>query len=253
MQGSVPIAFPPDPSPLGLGRVALSLPAITRKTRKRVPRNRGDDPLGLVNLTRLMEGRSVDPSISIGLIDGPADLTHPAFSGSSMRTVRSNQVAACRDSCSEACSHGTAIAGILCAKRGSPAPAICRSCRFLFHPIFPECPPGAGGLASATPEELSRAIMETVDAGARITNLSLAVIPAGRATYRELEEACDYAARPSVILVVAAGNQGRIGFLPLLNHPWAAPVASCDFRWNGNSGVQRQPHDRKTRGCAHPV
>jgi len=203
-------------------------PEITRKTTKSIPRNRDDDPLALVNLTRLMEGRSGDPSISIGIIDGPVDLTHPAFSDSSIRTVRSNQLAACQDARSEACSHGTAIAGILCAKRGSPAPAICPSCRFLFYPIFPEHPQGAEGMASATPGELARAIVETVDAGAGIINLSLGVIPADTSTYRELDEACDYAARRGVILVAAAGNQGRIGFLPLLNHPWAIPVASCD-------------------------
>jgi hypothetical protein len=175
-----------------------------------------------------MASGSGDPSISIGIIDGPVDLAHPAFSSSSIRTVRSNQLAACQDARSEACSHGTAIAGILCAKRGLSAPAICPSCRFLFYPIFPERPKGAGGLVSATPAELARAIIETVDAGARIINLSLGVISANTSTYREVDEASDYAARRGVILVAAAGNQGRMGFLPLLNHPWIIPVASCD-------------------------
>jgi hypothetical protein len=133
---------------------------ITRKTTK--ARNRNDDPLALVNLTGLLEGRTGDPSISIEIIDGPIDLTHP-FSGASIRTVRSNQLPACRDVRSEACSHGTAIAGILCAERGSPAPAICPSRSFLFYPIFPERPQGVDGLVSATPGELARAIVETVD------------------------------------------------------------------------------------------
>src|SRR5262245_55944274 len=204
-------------------------PELIPKTTKNLAGDRDHDPFALVNLTRLMKSYSGDRSISIGIIDGPIDLTHPAFSGASIRTVRSNQLAACQDARSEACSHGTAVAGILCAKRGSRAPAICPSCSFLLYPIFPEHPQGASGLASATPGELARAIVETVDAGARIINLSLGVISADTSTYSELDEACDYAARRSVILVAAAGNQGRIGFLPLLNHPWAIPVASCDL------------------------
>jgi len=218
-----------------------------------IPRRRHDDPLALVNLTRIMEGHSGDPSISIGIIDGPIDLTHPAFSGSSIRTVRSNQLAACQDARSEACSHGTAIAGILCAKRGSPAPAICPSCRFLFYPIFPEVPQGAHGSTSATPGELARAIVETVDAGAGIINLSLGVIPADTSTDRELDEACGYAARRGVILVTAAGNQGRIGFLPLLNHPWAIPVTSCDFSGMVTSESNLSPTIGKRGLCAPGV
>lgn len=184
--------------------------------------------LALIKLTRLMEVCSGDPSISVGIIDGPIDLTHPAFADSSIRTVRPNQLAACQDGRSEACSHGTGIGGILCAKRGSPAPAICPSCTFLVYPIFSEHPQGASELALATPVELAQAIVETVDAGAKIINLSLGIISADTSTFRELDDACDYAARRGVILVAAAGNQGRVGFLPLLNRPWVIPVVSCD-------------------------
>jgi subtilisin family serine protease len=181
-------------------------------TQENVPYESISAALALVNLPRLMESSTGNPSISVGIIDGPVDLSHPAFAGSSLRIVRSNRSAACQDARSEACSHGTAIAGILCATRGLNAPAICPSCRFVSYPIFPEHPLGTGGMASATPGELARAIVETVDAGARIINLSLGVIPVDTYTYRELDEACDYAARRGVILVAASGNQGRIGF-----------------------------------------
>jgi hypothetical protein len=176
-----------------------------------------------------MEECEGDPLISVGVIDGPLDLEHPAFAGSSLRTVRSDQLAACQDAHSVACSHGTAIAGILCAKRGSLAPAICPSCTFLFYPIFLEDAQPTGDSASTTPKELARAIVETVDAGARIINLSLGVITADTSADQELEEACGHAAKRGVILVAAAGNQSRIGFLPLLNHPWIIPIVSCDF------------------------
>jgi hypothetical protein len=181
--------------------------------------------LSLVGLTRLMEESKGDPAISVGIIDGPLDLEHPAFATASLRTVKPGQLAVCREARSVACTHGTAIAGILCAERGSPAPAICSACSFLLYPIFP----ADDGAASVTPAELARAIVETVDAGARIINLSLAVIPADTTVDRELDGACDYAAKHGAILVAAAGNQGRIGFLPLLNHQWVIPTVSCDF------------------------
>ena len=181
--------------------------------------------LSLVRLEGLMDNSDGDPSVSVGIIDGPLDVSHPAFSGATLSTVRPTQLAACQDARSAACSHGTAIAGILCAKRGLPAPAICPSCTFLFYPIFPE----KDGCAWVTPGELARAIVETVDAGARIINLSLGVIPVDTSVDRELDGACNYAARRGVVLVAAAGNQGRIGFLPLLNHPWVTPIVSCDF------------------------
>jgi subtilisin family serine protease len=180
--------------------------------------------LSLVRLDRLMEECDGDPSISVGIIDGPLDLSHPALAGSTLRAVRPGQLAACEDARSAACSHGTAIAGI-CAERGLPAPAICPSCTFLFYPIFRE----DDGSASVTPGELARAIVKTVDAGAKIINLSLGVIPADTSADRELDEARGYAASGGVVLVAAAGNQGRIGFLLLLNHPWVTPIASCDL------------------------
>jgi subtilisin family serine protease len=179
----------------------------------------GERPLDLVGLSTLIaEGRS-GATIAVGVIDGPVDLAHPALAGVSARAVREDRVGACRDLESQACSHGTGILGILAGERSAGLPGICRSSDFLLYPIFGEPSRERGGSASATPGELARAILETVDAGARIINLSLGMVPTDTTPYRELEKACDHAARSGVILVVAAGNQGHLGFLPLLNHP----------------------------------
>jgi len=98
----------------------------------------------------------------------------------------------------------------------------------LLYPIFPEHLAGSSDLPAATPGELARAIVETVDAGANIINLSLAVLTSDLTSHTELDEACEYACRRGVILVAASGNQGRIGSLPLLKHAWTLPVAACD-------------------------
>jgi subtilisin family serine protease len=45
---------------------------------------------------------------------------------------------------------------------------------------------------------------------------------------QSLKEAYAYALRHGVILVAAAGNQGSIGYVTMLDHHWLIPVAACD-------------------------
>jgi subtilisin family serine protease len=193
-----------------------------------------------------MEVSSGRPDILIGLIDGPIDLEHPAFHQSRIRTVRESQSVACKNSSSISCSHGTFVAGILCAKRTLSAPAICPSCEIILNPIFSEDSKNKdnnnkkedeGFFPSTNPEELAVAIIETIDAGAQIINLSLGLSTSSLTIYDRLQEAYDYALRKGVIIVVAAGNQGSIGDISLINHRWLIPVAGCneDGRFDGTS------------------
>src|SRR5215212_10685283 len=94
------------------------------------------DPLNQIRLQSLMKLSTGNPDIRIGLIDGPLDYTHPAFQGSRIRSVKESQLAACKNASSIACRHGTFVGGILCAKRGLSAPAICPGCTLLLRPIF---------------------------------------------------------------------------------------------------------------------
>jgi subtilisin family serine protease len=82
----------------------------------------------------------------------------------------------------------------------------------------------------ATPQELASAIIETIDAGARILNLSAAVIQPSATGEAELRSALDYAAQRAVIVVAAAGNQGVVGSSVITRHPWVIPVAGCDLQ-----------------------
>lgn len=126
--------------------------------------------------------------------------------------------------------HGTFVAGILCAKRSSIAPAICPNCTLLVRPIFVETPSGNGQIPSATPQDLAVAIIDSVKAGARVLNLSVALVQPTSKGLGEVEEALDYAAKHGVIVVVAAGNQGTIGSSAITRHPWVIPVVACDFQ-----------------------
>jgi subtilisin family serine protease len=76
--------------------------------------------------------------------------------------------------------------------------------------------------------ELAGAITETVDAGVRVLNLSMAQPAPSGFRDRALETALDHAAARGVILVVAAGNQGRMGSSVLTDHPWVIPVTAYD-------------------------
>jgi subtilisin family serine protease len=122
------------------------------------------------------------------------------------------------------------IAGMLSAKRGTGAPAICPNCTLLIRPVFAETTAENVALPSATPEVLAAAIVECIAAGARVLNLSLAIMQPPPRGQQALQQALDYAARRGVLIVAAAGNQGTIASSVLTAHPWVIPVAACDRR-----------------------
>src|SRR6266496_2265118 len=80
-------------------------------------------PLQLVKLTALMERTSGTPEVKIGLIDGPVVTQHADLAGDYLSEIPGNNGATCRQPHSTSCLHGTFVAGILSAKRSSPAPA----------------------------------------------------------------------------------------------------------------------------------
>ena len=185
-------------------------------------------PLDLVHLTPLMNRTAGRPEIAVGLIDGPLWMAHPDLAGDNIRPVSKALASACSVATSMACSHGTYVAGILAARRGAASPALCPGCTLLVRPIFNESATKHGDLPSATPLQLAAAIVETVNAGARVLNLSVALTPSSPAGDVELVRALGYAARRGVIVVAAAGNQGTLGSSPVSRHPWVIPVAACD-------------------------
>ena len=212
-----------EPSTQTASPIARS-PDFTQETRT-------SNVLDLVNLTPLMELTSGRPEIGIGLVDGPVVVGHPDLAGENVREIPGRISGACAQASSLACMHGTFVAGILCAKRSSAAPAICPGCTLLVRPIFSETPAGNELIPSAAPEELAAAIIECVDTGARLVNLSaaLAQVPSSRGE-RALGQALDHAATRGAIVVTAAGNQGTVGSTAITRHPWVIAVIACDRR-----------------------
>jgi len=187
--------------------------------------------LDLVNLRPLMELTSGKVETAIGLIDGPVALGHPELASDNIREIPGKLPGICARADSIACMHGTLVAGILSSKRSSAAPAICPDCTLLVRPIFAETTTTSNGLMpSARPEDLAEAILDCVDAGARVINLSVALAQPSSKGERKLEESLDHAARRGVIIVAAAGNQGTVGSSAITRHPWVMPVVACDLQ-----------------------
>jgi subtilisin family serine protease len=184
--------------------------------------------LDLVRLTPLLQRTPGRPEVKIGQIDGPVVLDDPDLASENIQEVPGEFAGACALSGSAACRHGTFVAGILLAKRGSAAPAICPGCSLLVRPIFKETSSTNGQMPRATAQQLASAIVETIDAGARILNLSASLVQPSAKGEGELELALNYAAQRTAIVVAAAGNEAVVGSSVITRHPWVIPVAACD-------------------------
>jgi subtilisin family serine protease len=188
------------------------------------------NPLDLVKLTPLMELTSGRPEVMVGLIDGSILRHHPDLMSASIQAISGDLSGQCLQASSTACAHGTFVAGILVGARNSAAPAICSDCTLLVRPIFAETLSGSEQIPIATPTDLAVAIIESIDAGARVLNMSVAIAQPSSKGEIELHEALNYALQRGVIAVAASGNQGILGSSAITRHPWVIPVVACDLQ-----------------------
>lgn len=184
--------------------------------------------LSLVRLDPLMELTRGRPEIVVAIIDGPIASGLTSMPAMRVRPVPGAPPSVCAVRERFACAHGTLVAGIVAAEPSSPTPAICPGCTFLAWPVFPEHDEGSGGMPSTSPEELADALVACGNAGAQVINLSLGILQPSARAERSLRLALDTLVQRGVLLVVAAGNQGRVGGSPITSHPWALPVTACD-------------------------
>jgi subtilisin family serine protease len=175
----------------------------------------------IVRLAGVMAAGPGHPDVVVGLVDGPVDQTHDDLADARITTLPGS-TAICQVRQSEACRHGTAIAGILVGRGG-----VCPGCTLLVRPVFCEAPPG-GTCPALTPDELAMAIVDVVDAGVRIVNLSLGVTGHALARSQAVDGAFDHALARGALVVVSAGNHGHVGPAPLMTHPWPVRVTACD-------------------------
>jgi Subtilase family/PatG C-terminal/PatG Domain len=160
-------------------------------------------------------------TLTVAVIDGPYDSA--GLSAVLARAPINLGSVSCDVNQTGACSHGTFIMGLLGARRDAVIPGLCSNCRLLHIPLFvDECAP------TASIGELAQAIRIAVAAGARLINLSLAILGDGWQFDRELAAALNYAEENDTVIVVAAGNQGQLAIGQLLSHPATIPVVAID-------------------------
>ncbi|MCK1396234.1 S8 family serine peptidase [Bradyrhizobium sp. 1] len=161
------------------------------------------------------------PAFAVAVIDGPYD--QAALSNVLARAPLRLAGGSCDTSPKGACDHGTFIMGVLGARPDAPVPGLCPSGRLLHLPLFADTNAAFAGVTG-----LAAAIAQAADAGARLINLSLAIMDEGAAINRRLAAALDFAHTRGCILVAAAGNQGRPTSGQLLTHPAVIPVVAVD-------------------------
>jgi subtilisin family serine protease len=188
------------------------------------------DPIDLTRVRQLMALTSGREAVRIGLVDGAVASTHPDLVGAHMRQLSSAGTTPCKQDSDAACAHGTLVAGVLVARRGALSPSLCPDCTLLIRPVFESHNASARGLPEATPTQLAAAVIDCIEAGARIVNLSLGFSLPTSLRHAVLHDAFDYALARDVIIVAAAGNQGSLGSSSITRHPWVIPVAACDGR-----------------------
>ena len=206
----------------------MAAPSLQRSLRGEVAPVPRRTHLDLVKLLPLMERTTGRAEVAIGLIDGPVALGHPDLADSNIKAMPGHEGNCVRPT-SAACNHGTFVAGILVARRGSVAPGICPGCTLLLRPIFIDPTRGEIQPPSASPKELTAAIVESIEAGAWVINLSAGFVGSS-SIENDLEEALDLARRRGVIVVAAAGNQAQVGSTALTRYPWVIPVVAYDRR-----------------------
>jgi subtilisin family serine protease len=184
-----------------------------------------NDALRMVGLDRLLP-QDGSGTMRIGLIDGPVESGHPALAGARIETREGGGVSHCAVADAYACQHGTFIAGVLVGQPRGGVHGLRPNATLVSRPVFSDHV-ARGGVPEARADAVADAIVDAVDAGARVINLSVGVVVPASAQRSALADACDHAFRRGVLVIAAAGNQGRIGPLPLVEHPWVIPVAAA--------------------------
>lgn len=160
-------------------------------------------------------------TVSVAVIDGPYDAT--ALSQILAQRPVSLGDVNCGFNPKDGCRHGTFVIGLLGARRDALIPGLCPDCRLLHVPIFVD-----EHAPRASVDKLADAITLAVAAGARLINLSLAILGSDGQSNAGLAAALDRAMVSGAVVVVAAGNQGRLAISQLLLHKVTIPVVAVD-------------------------
>ena len=139
-----------------------------------------------------------DPAVTVAVLDGPVDTSHPCFAGARLELAEVFAQAGG----GAATAHGTHVASQLFGQPGSAMEGLAPDCRGLIVPVFGGAQPACSQL------DLARAILIAVDRGADIINVSSGQPSDDGEPDPVLAQAIETCGRRNVLIVAAAGNDG---------------------------------------------
>ncbi len=152
----------------------------------------------IAGLSELRGETPGDPRVTVAILDGAVDLSHPCFAGADLSQL--GGLTSGRPTV-----HGTHVASVVFGREAGGVAGIAPACRGLVVPIFEE---RDGQIQAASQLDLARALREAVAAGATVVNVSGGQLtPSGKAE-SFLADAVAYCAAKGVLIVAAAGNEG---------------------------------------------
>jgi cyanobactin maturation PatA/PatG family protease len=173
-------------------------------TDKHLPTG-ADQAVGLRGLDAVYGETFGDPRIRVAVLDGPVDTSHPCFRGARL-TRLPTLVPGNAKKDGAASQHGTHVTSIIFGQPGTAASGIAPSCSGIIVPVFAD---GAGGaMVMCSQLDLARAILQAVESGAHVINISGGqLVPTGEPE-PVLAKAILTCADHNVLVVAAAGNDG---------------------------------------------
>ena len=179
------------------------------------------------NFNYPMASGNTSSTIRLGLVDGPVDLTHPWLDEDRFRILPQPSQPSIAPPLQ---AHGTYVAGIVGARPSCPFPGVFAEGTIAVRIVF-----GAGNghqfdSQQTSAIELAEGIIDLVNVGATVINISAAVRHLTTKGQRRLADALDFAASEQRLVIVAGGNAGLVAGSILTQHPWTIPIVACDDR-----------------------
>lgn len=202
-----------------------------------------------LGISRLWAETRGDPSVSVAVLDGPVDVSHPCFDGARLTQIDPGGTASTPCKTGPSARHGTNIASVIFGQHGSPVTGIAPECRGIVIPIFRD---GRNdSIAPCSQLDLARGITSAVEMGANVINISGGQFEPSGEPHHFLERAVRYCIDHDVLVVAAIGNEGcEYLQIPAALRPVLA-VGSMDRHGNPPACV-KWPRAYQTHGVLAP-
>jgi len=158
----------------------------------------------LPELRGIWQESTGESEITVAILDGQVDLSHPCFEGADLTRL---ETLISRDANNTYSSqHGTNVASIIFGQHCTPIRGISPGCRGLIVPVFSDG--SEGSPASCSQIDLAHAITQSLEYGANVINISGGEIEPTGKPHPLLASAVRLCAENGVLIVAAAGNDG---------------------------------------------